>query len=180
MPTTVDPNSTGDQLLALGALLGRSGRVIESEISGSSMGSTLPSRCRIRIHRLALEQYRPGQVIAFIAGGRMFAHRIVYRSRQGVLTRGDTHVWCDLPVPVCVILGVVAERFLDGKWCPLSEALPFDCQRSTQHRMIETLLRGCMQVDIRLADKVWRILMWFARRRRLLFEQICPPGDRTA
>ena len=180
MPTTMVPNSTGHQLLALGALLGRSGRVIESEISGSSMGSTLPSGCRIRIHRLTLEQYRPGQVIAFIARGRLFAHRIVCRSRQGVLTRGDTHAWCDLPVPVCFILGVVAERFLDGKWCPFSEAPPFDCQRSTQHRMIETLLRGCMQIDIRLADKVLRILMWFARRRRLLFEQICPPGDRTA
>lgn len=167
MPTTVIPNSAGDQLLAFGALLGRSGRVIESEISGGSMGNTLPSGCRIRIRSLPMKEYRAGQVIAFIGGGGLFAHRIVYRTRQGVLTRGDTHVWCDLPVPEGVILGVVSECFLDGKWRAFDETVRFDCDRRTRHRMIETVLRGCMQIDIRLAHNVSRIFMWLARRRRL-------------
>ena len=174
MPTTGVPNSAGDQLLAFGTLLGRSGRVIESEISGGSMGNTLPSGCRIRIRPLPMDEYKAGQVVAFIAGGGLFAHRIVYRSRQGALTRGDTHVWCDLPVPVDVILGVVSECFLDGKWCPFDETLRFDCDRRLRHRMIETLLRGCMQIDTRLARNVSRILMWLTRRRQLRFAKPDP------
>src|SRR5260370_35146561 len=100
MPKTVDASTTADQLLAFGALLGRSGRIIESEISGTSMGATLPSGCRIRICSLPADEYRPGQVVAFVTGKAICAHRIVYRTRQGVLTRGDSHSWCDLPVPI--------------------------------------------------------------------------------
>src|SRR5260370_1181305 len=99
MPTTTQTSSTGDQLLAFGALLGRSGKIIESEISGSSMGSTLPAGRRIRIRPLLPDEYRPGQVVAFVSGNTILAHRIIFRSRQGALTRGDNRSLCDFPVP---------------------------------------------------------------------------------
>lgn len=176
MLITVVPNSTGDQLLAFAALLGRSGKIIESEISGISMGSTLPSGCRIRIRPLSIEEYRSGQVVAFAAGSALFAHRIVYRSGQGVLTRGDSHSWCDLPVPVGALLGVVSEYLVDGEWRPFDDSVPFDCERRTRSRMIEALLRVCLRIDIRLARRTSRILMRLARwRRRSMAEYVPTP-----
>jgi len=169
MRSTVVPGTTGDQLLAFGVLLRRSGKVIESEISGTSMGSTLPSGCRIRIRPLSPEEYRPGQVIAFVAGGAIFSHRIVHRGRQGVLTRGDSHSWCDLPVPVSAILGVVSERQVNGEWQLFDDTVPFECDRTKRSRIIETLLLTCLRIDIRLARRASKFLLWLARwRRRLL------------
>jgi hypothetical protein len=168
------PGSTGDQLLAFGVLLGRSGKAIESEISGTSMGSTLPSGCRIRIRPLLTEEYRAGQVVAFVAGGALFAHRIVYRSRQGVLTRGDSHSWCDLPVPINAILGVVSEFLANGEWHLFDDSIPIDREMTKRSRMIETLLRACLRIDIRLARRASRSLMRLARWRRRLVAEPAP------
>jgi hypothetical protein len=173
MRETVVPDSTSDQLLAFGVLLGRSGKVIETEISGTSMGSTLPSGCRIRIRPLSNAEYRSGQVVAFVASSKIFAHRIVHRTRQGVLTRGDSHSWCDLPVPVNAILGVVSERLMNGEWHLFGETAPSECERRKRSRIIETLLLVCLQIDIRLARRASRSLMWLVRwRRRLIAELV--------
>jgi hypothetical protein len=165
MPTTIVESPKGDQLLALGALLGRSGKIIESEISGTSMGSTLPAGCRIRIRPLSLEQYRAGQVVAFVSGNAIFAHRIIFYNRQGALTRGDNHSLCDLPVPSRAILGVVTECLRDGKWCPLDDRVAFREIRGSR-RTIKVLLSVCMQIDIRLARGASWILIWLVRWRR--------------
>jgi hypothetical protein len=168
MPSTMNATATGDELLAFGALLGRSGKIIESEISGTSMGSTLPSGTRIRIRPLCNDGYRPGQVVAFVAGRAIYAHRIVHRSRQGVLTRGDSHSWCDLPVPVSAILGVVSERLVNGQWLLFDDSVPFESERRTRRRIIEALLLACLQIDIRLARRASRGLMSLARWRQRL------------
>lgn len=173
MRTPVVLDTTGDQLLAFGALLRRSGKTIESEISGTSMGSTLPPGCRIRIRPLSVEEYQAGQVVAFVAAGSLFAHRIVYRSGQGVLTRGDNHTWCDLPAPVGAILGVVSEYLVEGEWRLFDDSGPFERAIGKRRRMIENLLRLFLRIDIRLARRASRILMWFARWRRNMFQ----PGE---
>jgi len=174
MPNTIDAIARREQLLAFGALLGRSGKIIESEISGTSMGSTLPSGCRIRICPLPADEYRPGQVVAFVVGQAIYAHRIVGRTRQGVLTRGDNHSRCDLPMPANAILGVVSERMVNGQWLLFDERVPFESDRRTRYRIIESLLFVCLQIDIRLAQRASRSLMWLGRwRRRLLAES--PP-----
>jgi hypothetical protein len=172
VPMTNFPDSAGDQLLAFGALLGRSGRIIESVICGTSMGSTLPTGCRIRIHPVSVSDYHAGQVVAFVYGGAIFAHRIVYRSRHGVLTRGDNRSLCDLPVPFDAVLGVVTEYLLDGDWRPLQNDLQFDCERKRRSRAAEMLLRRCLQIDIRLARRIARILVQLARWRRLAAESV--------
>jgi hypothetical protein len=166
MPTTNFPDSADDQLLAFGALLGRSGRIIESVICGTSMGSTLPTGCRIRIHPVPISDYHAGQVVAFVSGGAIFAHRIVYRGRHGVLTRGDSRSLCDLPVPFEAVLGIVTEYLLGGEWRLLQNGIRFDCERRRRSRAVEMLLRRCMRIDIRLARRVARILMQLARWRR--------------
>lgn len=174
MPNTIEANASGDQLLAFGALLGRSGKIIESQISGTSMGSTLPSGCRIRICPLPPDEYRRGQVVAFVAGKTICAHRIVHRSRQGVLTCGDSRFWCDQPVPVSAILGVVSERLVNGQWITFDDRVSFESERRTRRWIIETLLLLCLHIDIRLARRACRSLMWLARWRRRLIAELLP------
>jgi hypothetical protein len=179
MAKTIGANTTADQLLAFGALLGRSGKTIESEISGNSMGDTLPSGCRIRICALRGEEYRPGQVVAFVSGGTICAHRIVHRSRQGVLTRGDSQSWCDLPVPTSAIIGVVSGHTVNGKWFPFDDHTGFQYERNTCRQLIDTLLGVCLQLDIRIALHVSKGLMRLARRRRKLLADFLRIGDLT-
>jgi hypothetical protein len=173
---TTSASPTGAQLLALGALLGRSGKIIESEISGTSMGSTFPAGSRIRIRPLPQPQYRRGQVVAFVSGHTLFAHRIISRSRQGVLTRGDNRSWCDLPLPWRAVLGLVTENRINGEWRPVDHD-PL-CKRGSggAWRVVDALLRVSLRVDIRLARFVSRCLMSVARWRHRLLKERSPRG----
>jgi hypothetical protein len=168
MPATSVSRRGERQLLALGTLLARSGRIIESEISGTSMGNTLPAGSRIRICRLPAEEYEAGQVIAFVLGSRIFAHRIIFRTRQGVLTRGDTRTLCDLPVPLDAVLGVVTEWSVNGEWQSLEASRHCQLERPRSIQRAEMLLRGCMRIDLRLARHASRALMRLARSRHRL------------
>jgi hypothetical protein len=176
MRNTAAASPTGDQLLALALLLGRSGRIIESEISGTSMGSTLPAGCRIRICPLRREDYQPGQVVAFVSGDALFAHRIVSCCDQGALTRGDNRSWCDLPLPWRAILGLVTESQVDGVWRPLADYVPLKREGQGRRRTVEALLRACLQIDIRLARFISRTLMVMARWRGRFVNRTARPG----
>jgi hypothetical protein len=169
MPAIGCARPTEDQLVAFGALLGRSGKIIESEISGTSMGSTLPAGRRIRIRPLPFNWYRPGQVVAFVSGNKVFAHRIVCCTRQGALTRGDNRTLCDLPVPTRAILGLVTESQVDGQWCSLAECAGFSREKQRRRQSTEFVLRLSMRIDIRVARFLSRTLMALVlSRRRLL------------
>jgi hypothetical protein len=167
MATDIVEGFSGERLLALAALLGRSGKIIESEISGTSMGGALPPGCRIRIRPVSVNSYEPGQVVAFVTGNVLYAHRIVSWNRQGVLTRGDNHLLCDLPLPFHAILGLVTECRLHEEWRPLPERTTFNCKRRLIARFVGFLVRMCMSIDVRLAQHVSRTLMWLARWRHL-------------
>jgi len=169
MANTTAASPTGDQLHALGALLGRSGKIIESEISGTSMGSTLPPGSRIRIRPLHQADYRQGQVVAFVSGHSVFAHRIISRSRQGVLTRGDNRSWCDLPLPWPALLGLVTESRINGVWRRVHQHSSCERRSVGAGRSVDTLLRVSLKVDIRLARFASRTLMLVALWRHRLF-----------
>ena len=81
MQASLVSQPTEEQLLAFGSLLARSGKVIESQISGTSMGITLPPGSRIRIQPLPAYDYAVGQIVAFVRGSTIFAHRIARSSR---------------------------------------------------------------------------------------------------
>jgi hypothetical protein len=90
------------------------------------------------------------------------------------LTRGDNHSRCDLPMLANAILGVVSERMVNGQWLVFDGRVPFESDRRTRHRIIESLLLVCLQIDIRLAQRASRSLMWLARWRRRLLEESPP------
>jgi hypothetical protein len=168
MAAKVVPAPTEEQLLAFGTLLARSGKIIESEIFGTSMGRSLPPRCRIRIEQLPAEEYRVGQVVAFVQGSAIFAHRINYRTRCGVLTRGDEHSWCDLPVPIEAVLGAITEWFIHGEWQPFANVPQSLHEQPWGIRALELAVRASMQVNIRLARHTSRMLMHLVRLRHRL------------
>jgi hypothetical protein len=177
MPVNPVPSPTEDQLLAFGTLLARSGKIIESEISGTSMGRTLPAGTRIRIQPLPAGDYGVGQIVAFVRGSTIFAHRIDYRTKQGVMTRGDNHSWCDLPMPMAAVLGLVTEWWINGEWQRFADVPQGSPEQPWRIRVVETVVRAGMHIDIRLARRIARALMSLARLRRILRSEISPDGS---
>ncbi len=162
---SIASHTTGEQLLALGTLLTRSGKIIESEVRGSSMGSAIPTGSRIRICPLAGSEYSVGQVVAFVAGNKLFAHRIVHCSSRGVLTRGDAGILCDPPIPRESIVGAVTECFQDGEWRALKGRQPLALEKQRKADLAALLPRICMAINFSTARRVSRALLWLARRR---------------
>lgn len=79
-------------------------------------------------------------------------------------------------VLVGAILGVVSEYQVDGEWRQLDGRVPFDGEMSNRNRMIESLLRVCLQIHIRLARCVSRIIVGLAHWRRRLMTESAPTG----
>jgi hypothetical protein len=177
MPARPVPSPTEQQVLAFGALLARSGKIIESEISGTSMGKALPPGTRIRIQPLPAGDYKVGQIVAFVRGSTIFAHRIAYRTKQGILTRGDNHLWCDLPMPVESVLGLVTQWWVNGEWQGFADVPQGSPKRPWRIRAMETAVRVGMHMDIRLASSISRVLMRLARLHRNLRSQISLDGS---
>jgi hypothetical protein len=107
-----------DALTRLRAVTSKTPATIVSDLRGSSMGAAIPDGARIRIRTGREDLWHLGTVIAFLAGSRVMAHRIVYEGQRGlarqfVLTQGDGNWLCDPPVNRSTIVGEV-EAFLAG------------------------------------------------------------------
>ncbi len=134
-----------EEIRSLARLLKQSAACIESEIRGGSMGDTLPSGTRVNIHcgeQLTLE---PGQIIAFLGGARLIAHRLCGRGRHAsvrgfLLTRGDATALCDAPVHVDTVLGIVTARRNDGVWQDVPSAPAASSLASTMRGLANLLL----------------------------------------
>jgi len=119
------PFVSPEAVRALGTLLQQSSALIESEIRGSSMGSTLPDQAKVRIACRITPEYQPGDVVAYWWGDSLIAHRIVGRGKRPrtrgfYLTRGDGHVLCDPAVSEDAILGLVSTWFDGARWLPVA------------------------------------------------------------
>jgi len=106
-----------ERLRAFAAILKQNERSFECEVRGRSMGETLKDGARIRVESGESRSYVPGQVVAFLCGDAVIAHRIVHMGRRGrarghLLTRGDACFLPDPPMPVEAVLGPVMT--LDG------------------------------------------------------------------
>ena len=117
------PVFDSERLLAFGGLLGKSSREFEFLLQGKSMGPLLPDGSRIRVRLAADDQFMVGQVLTYVAKDRMVAHRLVRSVKSGtkyyLITRGDSTVCCDLPVPATAVLGLVTGFSTSGPWQPV-------------------------------------------------------------
>ena len=125
-----------ESIRTLGAMLQRTHAVIGSEIRGSSMGSTLPDHAKVRIACRPNPEYQLGDVVAYLWGDALIAHRIVGRGRQPrtrgfYLTRGDGQLLCDPAVSARAILGLVDAWFDGTGWRPVAANSPSGVRRWT-------------------------------------------------
>lgn len=105
----------GEGLAAVASLWRKTGRELRARFGGSSMEPALPPGTELLLR--CGETGAPGEVIAFLADGRLVVHRVVARAADGAwtLTRGDARVVPDVPIrdPEAV-LGRVAGLWRDG------------------------------------------------------------------
>lgn len=109
-------------------LLRKVGSVVEVRVEGTSMEPSLPADVMVRIRCTGMKAMEPGDVVAFLAGGRRLTiHRLVLSKtrRPYVLTRGDANIFCDPPVPVGDVVGrVMARSSGDDAWGPVPDIGP--------------------------------------------------------
>ena len=88
----------GQALEAVASLWRKTGRQLRARFGGSSMRPALPPGTEVLLR--CGEVGAPGDVIAFLADGRLVVHRIVARAPDGswTLTRGDARVLPDVPI----------------------------------------------------------------------------------
>ena len=105
----------GEGLAAVASLWRKTGRELRARFGGSSMEPALPAGTEILLR--CGETGAPGDVIAFLAGGRLIVHRVMARAPDGAwtLTRGDARVLPDAPIlDPDAILGRVAGLWRAG------------------------------------------------------------------
>src|ERR1700730_15998715 len=117
VPSSVTP---GD-LELFRVLAKRSGKPVESELRGASMGLAIPNGSRIPIVHSDGGTWRVGQVVAFLAGSRVMVHRVMHVGRRGaargfLITLGDGNWICDPPVELDTIAGLVEEFRVGDHW----------------------------------------------------------------
>jgi hypothetical protein len=88
----------GERLAAVASIWRKTGRQVRARFGGSSMEPALPPGAEVLLR--CGEAGAPGDVIAFLAGGRLVVHRVVARASDGrwTLTRGDARVLPDVPI----------------------------------------------------------------------------------
>ncbi len=152
------PHSDAEWSLALAPLLQRTGRVIESEISGVSMGSTLPTGTRIRIQCEDPASARRGTVVAIMAERGLIGHRLLWcgtdrRGQAVALTRGDGSPVCDPPVAMERILGEITHWYAPPEWRPVPAAPATPLLRRAIAALMLLAVRCAVALDVRLATR---------------------------
>lgn len=142
---------TPQDLSAIAALLKHTHAHVESQVQGGSMGATLPPGARIRLSCRETADYRTDDVIVYVQGSGLVAHRLVGRGRRGrargyFITRGDASATCDPPVPIERAVGLVTGwRRADAEaWQPVgpptTRSWPSALIATISHAAIGTLL----------------------------------------
>jgi signal peptidase len=169
------------QLRSCVDLLSRSGRIVESDIRGGSMGAAIPDGSRIRIRLTSEERFRPGQIVACMEKGFLFAHRVVHVRKDAIITQGDGWVLCDPPIRISQVLGEVVSCRVGEEWiAPASEANRSETASRAARRQVR-LIAFCLRIHLRLARFVSRQIIHlhlFRKRRLQRFALAERPGAR--
>ena len=127
------------------------------------MAPAIPDGARIHIRAGTEERCGVGDVIAFVGGSRVIAHRIVYEGRRGAARRflvaqGDGNWLCDPPVNRSTVVGIVEGFSVGGDRRPVGPATPMPLLRRrvalTSQRMIIAALERDPLRAIRIARRM--------------------------
>ena len=151
-----------EDVKAVATLLKRSASILESQVRGHSMGSTLPDGVHVRIQCGTSIARRTGVVVTFLTEPGLVTHRAIAYRGGHVLTRGDATGACDPPVPLDRILGTVDAWRMGTEWLPVADPP----RRSLAGRIGSALslfaVSAALTVHPRLAN---RVAVWGFRFR---------------
>jgi len=140
-------------------LMARSGEPFESVVEGHSMEGGIPAGARVLIRERTDDEPRVGQVVAFLANGRIMVHRVIHvgHSREGpfAITHGDGNWVCDPPIGITRVAGVVEQYRTGAQWTaigPARTSLP----RRALGWPVFALLRAAMWMHPSVADRLAR------------------------
>lgn len=154
--------------LALAHVLRGTGREFESQVQGVSMRGSLPAGSRIRIRCDGAAGAARGDVVAFVQGDLLVAHRLVGRGRgpraaNFLVTLGDGGVICDPPVAIETVLGTVIACQRGGEWVPVPASLARHGWRRPAERLLTAGVALALELDARLARALVDVAL-FAQR----------------
>jgi signal peptidase len=126
----------------------RAGHEARIRVTGTSMLPAIWPGDVLLVRPLGDTHFAKGNIVLFLRDGRLFAHRVVDRSGDRLITRGDAVPDCDPPVSASELLGVVAGIVRhDGSMRVVPSAPPM------RHRMIAFAVRHS-QLAYRMVLKV--------------------------
>lgn len=102
------------QLLELAASTLRATGRLRLGVAGSSMLPAIRPRDVLLVRACPAERVRVGEVVVFLRGGRLFSHRVIARTGERLVTRGDAVPDADPPVEPHELLGCV-RRVVRGR-----------------------------------------------------------------
>ena len=135
------------------------------------MGSALPAGSRIRIRSGAHDSWGVGDVIAFLAGSRVMAHRIAARGRSGAaeaffIAQGDNNWLCDPPVHRSAVIGSVEVATAQGDWRPVAATNLPRYKKWVASASLKVTC-GLLEASPRLAIRISRVISWARMGPRL-------------
>ncbi len=93
--------------IELATALLREGRAVELPLGGRSMRPLLVPPCSVRVDPTSAAEVRAGDVVVLDLGERLLCHRLVYKTADRVITRGDDCFADDDPLPLDAVVGRV-------------------------------------------------------------------------
>ena len=159
LPDAMPPVTSSDVDL-FRVLVKRSGEPVESELRGTSMGLAIPAGSRIRIVHTEGDDYRPGQVVAFLGHRRVMVHRVMHVGRRGgarmfLITQGDGNWMCDPPVALDTIAGRIEELRVNGQWQAVGPSHASFLRRAVSFPS-RALLRAALELSPSFAVRIAR------------------------
>jgi len=107
-------------------------------VTGSSMLPAIWPGDILTIRRCRMADACAGDIALFTRDGRLFAHRVVGRGNERLVTRGDTVPTADGPVSDAEFLGIVVSVVRDGNRVGSVDSL---ARRSVTGRLVAAAVR---------------------------------------
>ncbi len=121
MVATVDSTDLSKNELA--AELICSSSVLRLRVNGSSMLPAIRAGDEILIRHCSVDEARAGDVVLFLRHRRLFAHRVISRSHDRIVTQGDCIAEPDPAIGSSELLGKVVQVTRRGNPIPTAARL---------------------------------------------------------
>jgi hypothetical protein len=162
------------RLRAAAAALQPSDHEFETRTRGPSMAEAMPAGSPIRVRCGTEQGCRVGDVVVFMNGTDLTAHRVAYqgrsrRARGFLVTLGDGLVMPDRPVSVTSIVGRVTAVHGTGGWAAVGASAPPSLTRRCVRRVMVAATIAALEVSPPLARGLGSgvVALWIALSRSL-------------